>query len=152
MRVKIGSRNHEKQRFTDIYENTDKRSGLSTAIEKTARGNTAAAKRYEPRDEDFDEEGIENPYGDMYINEETVPDFLIRELGQVIRNKRCSEDDGFKREYAVSTRLTVNHRFTFTTFLSKIYCYCFARSLSNSCLSKHSISNRDLIEYMYCQL
>ena len=69
--------------------------------------NTTAAKKYETRDEDFDEEGIENPYGDMYINEETISDISIRDLGQVIKDKRRSEDDGFKREYAVSVVFSV---------------------------------------------
>ena len=67
--------------------------------------NTAAAKRYETRTTDFDEEGIENPYGDMYINEENIPDFSIRELEQVIRDKRLNDNEGFKREYAVSEHL-----------------------------------------------
>ena len=75
---------------------------MSTEIETTARRNIPTAKRYETTNDEFDEEGIENPYGDMYINEETVPDFSIRELGQVISDKRRNEDDGFKREYAVS--------------------------------------------------
>lgn len=75
---------------------------MSTAIGTTVRRNIPAAKRYETTNEEFDEEGIENPYGDMYINEEPVPDFSIRELGQVISDKRRNEDDGFKREYAVS--------------------------------------------------
>ena len=69
------------------------------------RGTALAAGRYETRDEDFDEEGIENPYGDMYINEETTSDTLIRELDQVIKDKRRNENEGFKREYAVSERL-----------------------------------------------
>lgn len=99
------TKSYEKPRFTDIYENTDKGRYLTTANDKTAMANTTAAKKYETRDEDFDEEGIENPYGDMYINEETISDISIRDLGNVIREKRRNEDDGFKREYAVSERL-----------------------------------------------
>ena len=98
---------YEKQRFTDIYENTEKGRYLTTANEKTAKGNAPAAKKYETKDEDFDEEGIENPYGDLYINEETISDISIRDLGQVIKDKRRKEDDGFKREYAVSFMYSV---------------------------------------------
>ena len=94
---------YENQGFRDIYENTNRRSHISIANEKTARGITAG--RYETKDEDFDEEGIENPYGDMYINEETISDISIRELDQVINDKRRDKDEGFKREYAVSKRL-----------------------------------------------
>nr|XP_022306912.1 receptor-type tyrosine-protein phosphatase T-like [Crassostrea virginica] len=98
---KLANNSYEKQRFTDIYENTEKGRYLSTAHEKTAKGNAPAAKKYETKDEDFDEEGIENPYGDLYINEETISDVQIRDLGQVIKDKRRNEDDGFKREYAM---------------------------------------------------
>ena len=102
MHFSEATKSYEKQRFTDIYENTDKGRYLSTAHENTAKGNAPAAKKYETKDEDFDEEGIENPYGDLYINEETISDISIRDLGQVIKDKRRNEDDGFKREYAVS--------------------------------------------------
>ena len=101
------TKSYEKQRFTDIYENTEKGRYLSTAHENTAKGNAPVAKKYETKDEDFDEEGIENPYGDLYINEETISDVQIRDLGQVIKDKRRNEDDGFKREYAVSFMYSV---------------------------------------------
>ena len=96
---------YENQGFRNIYENTNRRSSISIASEKTAEGITLAAGKYETRDEDFDEEGIENPYGDMYINEETTSDISIRELDQVIKDKSRNENEGFKREYAVSERL-----------------------------------------------
>ena len=96
---------YENQGIRDNCENANRRSNISPANEKTARGITMTAGRYETRDEDFDEEGIENPYGDMYINEEITSDISIRELDQVINDKRRNEDEGFKREYAVSIRL-----------------------------------------------
>ncbi|XP_061190825.1 receptor-type tyrosine-protein phosphatase T-like [Saccostrea echinata] len=42
----------------------------------------------------------ENPYGDLYMNEETIPDINVENLENVINEKRKNEDDGFKREYA----------------------------------------------------
>lgn len=114
------TKSYEKPRFTDIYENTDKGRYLTTANEHIAKGNTPTAKKYETKDEDFDEEGIENPYGDMYINEETISDIQIRDLGQVIKDKRRNEDDGFKREYAVSFMYSVTVTQTVNTSLRVI--------------------------------
>lgn len=102
MHFSEATKSHEKPRFTDIYENTEKGRYHTPANENTVKWNAPAAKKYETKDEDFDEEGIENPYGDLYINEETISDVQIRDLGQVIKDKRRNEDDGFKREYAVS--------------------------------------------------
>lgn len=56
-----------------------------------------------PPDVDIDEKiHEENPYGDMYANEQFCPDILIKDIGSAIIKKRKDDDDGFKREYAVS--------------------------------------------------
>ena len=59
------------------------------------------AKKYDVTDDENDEEGVENPYGDVYINEETTLDIPISELPNVIEEKKPKEDEGFKKEYAV---------------------------------------------------
>lgn len=61
-------------------------------------------KKYDVKDDDDDEEGIENFYGDMYLNEEIILDILISEFENVIVEKKKNEEDGFKREYVVSYR------------------------------------------------
>lgn len=53
-------------------------------------------------DVDVDENiHLENPYGDMYANEQYFPDILIKDIGSAIMKKKKTENDGFKREYAV---------------------------------------------------
>nr|XP_022307014.1 receptor-type tyrosine-protein phosphatase alpha-like [Crassostrea virginica] len=52
-------------------------------------------------DDDNDEDGVENPYGDMYINEESTFDVPISELQNDIVKKRKKEDEGFKTEFAM---------------------------------------------------
>lgn len=61
-------------------------------------------KKYDVKDDDEDEEGIENFYGDMYLNEEIILDILISEFENVIVEKKKNEEDGFKREYVVGYR------------------------------------------------
>ena len=55
-------------------------------------------------DDDKDEEGVENPYGDLYLNEEATFDVQISELQNDIIEKKKKEDEGFKREYIVSNQ------------------------------------------------
>ena len=62
----------------------------------------ATVNRHNVTDDDNDEEGVENPYGDLYINEETTFDAPISELQNDIVERKKNEDEGFKREYAVS--------------------------------------------------
>lgn len=53
-------------------------------------------------DVDIDEKiHKENPYGDVYINEKSVPYIAVRDLGNEISEKSKNENDGFKKEYAV---------------------------------------------------
>lgn len=89
--------------FTNIYANmeTISKSATKSDSNKTS-SDLPAAKNYDVKDEDDDDEGIENPYGDMYLNEETISDITISELKNVIMEKKENEDEGFKREYAAS--------------------------------------------------
>ncbi|XP_056002946.1 receptor-type tyrosine-protein phosphatase epsilon-like isoform X1 [Ostrea edulis] len=89
------------QTFTNIYENLDPKDKL---ISKPERKSTPVtnAKKYETKaDYDTDDEGVENPYGDLYINEETIADVPVSQLESVIAEKKKHEEDGFKREYAM---------------------------------------------------
>ncbi|XP_022306967.2 receptor-type tyrosine-protein phosphatase T-like, partial [Crassostrea virginica] len=61
----------------------------------------ATVNRHNVTDDDNDEEGVENPYGDLYINEETTFDVPISELQNDIVERKKNEDEGFKREYAM---------------------------------------------------
>lgn len=42
----------------------------------------------------------ENPYGDVYKNEKTIPYVAVENLGNEIIEKSKNENDGFKKEYA----------------------------------------------------
>lgn len=44
---------------------------------------------------------MENPYGDIYLNTESIKDIYIRNLRNVIMEKSKNENDGFKKEYEV---------------------------------------------------
>lgn len=62
-----------------------------------------------PPDVDIDEKiHEENPYGDMYANEQFCPDILIKDIGSAIMKKRKDDYDGFKREYAVSLLISLS--------------------------------------------
>ena len=52
----------------------------------------------------------ENPYGDLYTDEATIPDIALNNLASMIEEKSKNEDDGFKKEYAVRNR-NLNYRF-----------------------------------------
>ena len=95
---------------TNVYNHDE-----STVIKTSSNVSAADKKKHQIEDEmltatryveiiddDNDEEGVENPYGDMYINEEATFDVPISELQKDIIQKRKKEDEGFKREYAVS--------------------------------------------------
>lgn len=89
------------------YENTEYHlSNLNKKIQgahSSTRSDTNKAYVDLPPDVDLDEKiHQENPYGDMYVNEQFSPDILIKDIGSVIMKKRKTENDGFKKEYAVS--------------------------------------------------
>ena len=64
-------------------------------------GNSLNAKKYDVTDDETDAEGVENPYGDVYINEKAILDIPISELSNIIEEKRKKEDEGYKKEYTV---------------------------------------------------
>lgn len=52
----------------------------------------------------------ENPYGDIYVNEEHITDVELSHLEQIIEEKSRNENDCFKKEYAVGSRFDVLHK------------------------------------------
>eukprot|EP00105_Crassostrea_gigas_P017835 XP_011435764.2 PREDICTED: receptor-type tyrosine-protein phosphatase epsilon-like [Crassostrea gigas] len=86
----------------NTYANMEsmKKSATKSDGNKTS-SDLSAAKKYDVKDDDEDEEGIENPYGDLYLNEEAIPDIPINELENAIMERKENEEDGFKREYAM---------------------------------------------------
>lgn len=89
------------------YENTDDNFSNLNENKQDAHSSARSGikKNYMdlPPDVDIDEKiHQENPYGDMYANEQYCPDILIKDIGSAIMKKRKDDDDGFKREYAVS--------------------------------------------------
>ncbi|XP_061166264.1 receptor-type tyrosine-protein phosphatase mu-like [Saccostrea echinata] len=95
-----------KMGFTDIYENmkgTSQFKEKKTATKNSKNEGQELKTGTNERDEDIDNDEKlheENPYGDFYINEETIPDINVEHLEHTIKEKRQNEDDGFKREYA----------------------------------------------------
>ena len=93
----------EKTNVYDYDESTVIKTLAAVKKKQHIEDEMLTATRYvEIIDDDNDEEGVENPYGDMYINEESTFDVQISELQNDIVEKRKKEDEGFKREYAVS--------------------------------------------------
>lgn len=96
-------RSQQKPQTRTPYENT-------IDLFSNVNGNNIAAENIPLRDNidqpealdvDVDENvHLENPYRDMYVNEQYFPDILIKDIGSAIMKKTKSENDGFKREYA----------------------------------------------------
>lgn len=54
---------------------------------------------------------MENPYGDLYLNVEAMKEISISNLWKVIVENSKNEDDGFKKEYAVSLMIYIKLAF-----------------------------------------
>lgn len=62
------------------------------------------SREFKNEDVDIDEKiHEENPYGDLFVNEEPLLDVDISYLGNIIEEKSENENDGFKKEYAVGS-------------------------------------------------
>lgn len=83
--------------FSNIYQN------IQIDDSATVRGNDKTAD--DDNDVDIDEKiHNENPYGDVYKNEKTIPYVAVGNLGNEIIEKSKNENDGFKKEYALFFR------------------------------------------------
>lgn len=102
--------------FSNVYQNVDicveNNSNVIDSIKKPKLTETKMplkVKKAEAlKDEDVDiDETIheENPYGDFYVNEEPLIDLDIAHLETIIEEKSRNENDGFKKEYAVGSRI-----------------------------------------------
>lgn len=98
--------------FSNLYQtidiHVDENAGVINTEMKQNLGETKKPikirKSRETKNEDVDiDEKIheENPYGDVYVNEEPLLDVGISYLENIIEEKSKSENDGFKKEYAV---------------------------------------------------
>lgn len=88
--------------FTNIYQNINV--GNGKVVKRSRKAQATGKLSRESRDDDVDiDEKIhnENPYGDVYVNQERVSDILIKDLVKGIQEKSKKENDGFKKEYAV---------------------------------------------------
>lgn len=87
--------------LSNIYQN------IQIDDSATARGNDKKAD--DDNDVDIDEKiHNENPYGDVYKNEKTIPYVAVGNLGNEIIEKSKNENDGFKKEYAVGRKRIKN--------------------------------------------
>lgn len=102
--------------FSNVYQNVDicveNNSNAIDAMKKlklTATKKPLKVKKSAALyDEDVDvDETIheENPYGDFYVNEEPLIDIDISYLETIIEQNSRNENDGFKKEYAVCSRM-----------------------------------------------
>lgn len=69
-------------------------------------------KDYDNGDIDVDEKiHMENPYGDLYLNVEAMKDISLSNLWNIIVENSRNENDGFKKEYAVSLMIYIKLKF-----------------------------------------
>jgi hypothetical protein len=89
--------------FSNLYANTSDvkiHNNESLRVKNGVMGKSNINTRED--DVDIDEKiHEENPYGDLDVKGEVIPDILLSKLEAVIKEKGRDEDDGFKREYAV---------------------------------------------------
>lgn len=102
--------------FSNVYQNVDicveNNSNAIDSMKKPKLTETKKPLKVKKsaalNDEDVDvDETIheENPYGDFYVNEEPLIDIDISHLETIIEQKSRNENDGFKKEYAVCSRM-----------------------------------------------
>ena len=90
--------------FSKIYQNIEKGDDAGGSGNNERRKPVTSANKENIASDEVDiDEKIheENPYGDFYVNDETKPDFDVKNLGKIIEEKSKNEDDDFKKEYAV---------------------------------------------------
>lgn len=65
-------------------------------------------KDYDNGDIDIDEKiHMENPYRDLYLNVKAMKEISISNLWNIIVENSTNENDGFKKEYAVSLMIYI---------------------------------------------
>nr|XP_022311822.1 receptor-type tyrosine-protein phosphatase T-like [Crassostrea virginica]XP_022311823.1 receptor-type tyrosine-protein phosphatase T-like [Crassostrea virginica]XP_022311824.1 receptor-type tyrosine-protein phosphatase T-like [Crassostrea virginica] len=90
-----------KSGFSNIYQNSAIEEENAAGGAHKATSSTNSRRQFHDNDIDIDEKiHEENPYGDFYVNEETIPDIDVKNLSKLIKENSENEDDGFKKEYA----------------------------------------------------
>ena len=91
-----------KSGFSNIYQNSAIEEENAAGGSHKATSSQNSRRQFHDNDIDIDEKiHEENPYGDFYVNEETIPDIDVKNLSKLIKENSENEDDGFKKEYAV---------------------------------------------------
>nr|XP_034322492.1 receptor-type tyrosine-protein phosphatase kappa-like [Crassostrea gigas] len=95
--------------LTNIYQNVERenhdsfsssRKASSRCVSKLEK-TTVQSMEIKNDDIDIDEKiHEENPYGDFYVNDETLSDIAVSNFEKIIEEKSKNDDDGFKKEYA----------------------------------------------------
>lgn len=91
--------------MTNIYQNINVENSKAVKRSKKSPATRELSRESKDDDDDIDEKiHNENPYGDVYVNQEQLSDILIKNLEKEIHEKSKKENDGFKKEYAVCTK------------------------------------------------
>ncbi|XP_078327527.1 receptor-type tyrosine-protein phosphatase epsilon-like [Crassostrea virginica] len=93
--------NNTEQNLSNIYQNIS--TERNECPENPQSSSSSNNQKMTMKDDDVDiDEKIheENPYGDFYMNDDTLPDIQVKNLHKIIQENSANEDDGFKKEYA----------------------------------------------------
>lgn len=99
--------------LTNMYQNVERENQNSFSSSRKASSKRVrklektTVQIIELKNDDIDiDETIheENPYGDFYVNDETLSDIAVSNFEKIIEEKSKNYDDGFKKEYAVRIR------------------------------------------------
>lgn len=86
------------------YENIEPGDYKSVSEKQPRTQENKIEKKIENEDEDVDSDDkihMENPYGDLNVNNEYIKEISLSNLWKVIVENSRNENDGFKKEYAV---------------------------------------------------
>lgn len=86
------------------YENIEPGDYKSVSEKQPRTQENKLEKKIENEDEDVDSDDkihMENPYGDLNVNNEYIKEISLSNLWNVIVENSRNENDGFKKEYAV---------------------------------------------------
>lgn len=102
--------------LTNMYQNVESEnqdsfsSSRKTSSRHVMKLEKTTVQSIELKNDDIDiDEKIheENPYGDFYVNDETLSEIAVSNFETIIEEKSKNDDDGFKKEYAVRIRRVI---------------------------------------------
>lgn len=95
--------NSSGQNFPNIYQNISMETNECSENLQSSSSLNNQERTFKDDDVDIDEKiHEENPYGDLYMNDKRLPDIEVKNLYKIIQEHSGNEDDGFKKEYAVT--------------------------------------------------